>query len=89
MGGRRLFLAGVILMAGSYALGWVSLLLGGVTSTASYVSGRTPVTTLLANNIYVQAWFLSWIPFIAGFALAGVEGYSTVKQATRRLLRRR
>ncbi len=63
------FKLGIALIAGSLICGYASLaVLGGAAGT-----GKTGL-----RNLSLVIWFLTWIPFLAGFALSGKEG---VRQA--------
>ncbi|MEE9515105.1 MAG: hypothetical protein V3V54_03650 [Candidatus Brocadiales bacterium] len=63
------FKLGIVLIAGSLICGYASLaVLRGAAGT-----GKTGL-----RNFSLAIWFLTWIPFLAGFALSGKEG---VRQA--------
>ncbi len=66
----RRFKMGMVLITGSLICGYTSLVvLGGAAGTGK----------VWLRDLCITVWFLTWIPFFAGFYLSGKEGLQHAK----------
>ncbi len=73
----RNFKLGIALIAGSLISSYASLaVLGGAVGT-----GKTWL-----RDLCIAVWFLTWIPFLAGFAMSGKEGVQRAMGLIKKLL---
>ncbi|MFQ5862189.1 MAG: hypothetical protein ACE5IC_03605 [Candidatus Brocadiales bacterium] len=73
----RRFKTGIALIAGSLLCGYASLaVLGGA------VGAGDP----WLRDLSVTIWFLTWIPFLAGFLLSGREGLQHAKDLIKKYI---
>ena len=77
----RQFKLGIALIIGSTLCGYITLAVLGEATVAHNPRLRT---------VSLVVWFLTWIPFLLGFALSGKEGYQYAKRLiSERLLGKR